>query len=260
MKGDPTKDIPLNENMEFIEVCPACHGVDIPITVVVYEADAPVLFCSVCEDCGQNFLNPRFTDEYTKTYYQGLYRNVGAGGLSSGEMRLQFLRAHLQKDVIKETVPAGTSALEIGSSLGCMLNELEKLDYTCLVGVEPDERYHKYFPANKFTCYTDISEVPKQPFDLIVMSHSLEHLNQPLDFMRSVIENYTHPDTHFFIEVPNIAYEEPLYMPHHPINFDQKTLNGLFERLGCEAVYNSWLTMNDIPGQPFVVGVYKRSG
>ena len=260
MKGDPTKDIPLNENMEFIEVCPACHGVDIPITVVVYEADAPVLFCSVCEDCGQNFLNPRFTDEYTKTYYQGLYRNVGAGGLSSGEMRLQFLRAHLQKDVIKETVPAGTSALEIGSSLGCMLNELEKLDYTCLVGVEPDERYHKYFPANKFTCYTDISEVPKQPFDLIVMSHSLEHLNQPLDFMRSVIENYTHPDTHFFIEVPNIAYEEPLYMPHHPINFDQKTLNGLFERLGCQVVYNSWLTMNDIPGQPFVVGVYKRSG
>ena len=259
MKGDPTKDIPVNEDMEFIEVCPACHGTDIPITVVVYDTGDPVMFCSVCEDCGQNFLNPRLTDEFTNNYYQGTYRNERNGGLSSEDMRRQFLRAHLQKDVIQEMVPAGTSVLEIGSSLGCLLNELHKLGYTDCIGVEPDERYHKYFPANNFTCFSDISQVPKQPFDLIAMSHSLEHLNHPLTFMRSVIENYTHQDTHFFIEVPNINYERPLYLPHHPLNFNQKTLNGLFERLGCEVVYSSWLTMNDIPGQPYVVGVYKRA-
>jgi hypothetical protein len=90
------------------------------------------------------------------------------------------------------------------------------------------------------------------------MSHSLEHLNHPLTYMRYVLDNYTHPGSHIFIEVPNIDIEKPMYLPHHPLNFNADTLNGLFERLGCEVVYDSFHGMNHIMGQANIIGIYKR--
>jgi hypothetical protein len=254
--GDPTLDIPLGEGMEFIEACPCCHGTDIPIAIVTYLGDVPQNFCSVCEDCGQNFLNPRMSEAQTAIYYQGEYRDTVGNDISGDDSIRQFARASYQKIIVKASVRAGNSALEIGSSMGCMLNVLSELGFTDCVGVEPDERYHVVRPANRFTNYTDISKVPQQAFDLIVMSHSLEHINQPLDYMSHLLTHYAHKGTQIFIEVPDTDVSQ-LYRIEHPINFTLDTLNGLFARLGCNLITNVQHGMGYMSKKYYLVGVYE---
>jgi PhoPQ-activated pathogenicity-related protein len=89
------------------------------------------------------------------------------------------------------------------------------------------------------------------------MSHSLEHINTPLDYLRALIDRYTHDQTYFLIEVPNIDVN-PNYWLHHPINFNAHSLNGLFERLGCKQITSFTHGLNIIDPRSYLVGVYQN--
>lgn len=247
-------------DFEQLTQCPICKGKNIPTMYEFNYRGNGTLYCSVCADCHLNFLNPRMTDEQTVKYYSGLYRdtiNQNEDGINPVDLQNQHDRAMVQVNTIKEHLKGLKSNLEIGSSAGYLLDRLHmECDFEYCVGVEPDTRYHRLEPGCNYRMYQDIDEVPKQQFDLITMSHSLEHMNHPLEYMRNIIDNYTHDGSLIMIEVPNTDY----YMCYglaHPMNFNQETLNGLFIRLACMPVGNYVHGLGTVPVRRFLIGLYR---
>jgi SAM-dependent methyltransferase len=253
----PPLDITLEDGMTFVDACPCCRGEDIPVSIVLTRDDQPYLFCSICADCGVNFLNPRMTEERTREYYQSEYRDRVSKGFDETDLARQRDRALVHSSALKKFGVTGSSVLEIGSSAGYLLHVLTATGFTDCQGIEPDKRYQAIEPSRNYPMFNDISDVPAQAFDLIVMSHSLEHINTPLDYLRHLISRYAHDGTHFLIEVPNIDVN-PNYWIHHPINFNPQSLDGLFTRLGCKRVTLFTHGLNIIDPHSYLVGIYQN--
>jgi SAM-dependent methyltransferase len=221
-------------NLETLTTCPICKGSNlIPI-------NARGGMGSQCIDCGQVFINPRMDDASAREFYAGEYSDrIGRyrEGITAEDEERQRYRAEKQLHVMWRHLENVRTMLEIGCSAGYLMDKLNiNFDTNC-VGVEPDERYHKVAPACTFMLYKDIQDAPPYGYDLIVMSHSLEHMNRPLEFIRNLADNYTYEGSRFMIEVPNYAFiPDTLAAPNHPFAFTKATLEGLMARVGYKPV------------------------
>ena len=76
-------------------------------------------------------------------------------------------------------------------------------------------------------------------FDLIWMSHVLEHIVEPIDFLKK-IQNNLKKNSIFFIEVPNCDYQPMLKSSieknPHLFHFTKKSLSKLVESIGYEII------------------------
>jgi hypothetical protein len=225
--------------IEKLAACPLCGGTNIP-TAYEHQYLSTKCYYSICHTCGVIFLNPRMTDEFTDHYYRGTYRNVlypDTGGISPDNMKVEVNRAQLQVEACREFIKDCKTNLEIGCSSGALMAEMDKLGMVC-VGVEPDIRYHE---LHNFKVVDNVDELVGI-VDLITMSHVLEHLNHPLEYVTNLVENYSHKDTLFMVEVPNADYYHGFGMVH-PFSFNVRTLGYLFDKAGCSpvAVFNHGL-------------------
>ena len=244
--------------LEQLDKCPICGHEVIDSAFARQYADF-TLMISFCSNCHTIFNNPRMSDEYTKKYYSGVYRDTIApneNGINPNDLEIQERRAKLQVEIVGQYIEGIKSVLEIGSSAGWLLNELQKMGAEKLTGVEPDVRYHEIEPAAQFDCKLDIDDVEPYPYDLVCMSHSLEHLNHPLEYMQNIIANYTHKGSRIMIEVPNTEYYQCFGLAH-PFNFTPETLNGLFLRAGCRVVQNFTHGMDTRMVYRFLMGLYE---
>lgn len=244
--------------LEQLTACPIC-GCDVIDTAFARQYADFSLMISFCSNCHTIFNNPRMSDEYTKQYYSGVYRDTIApneNGINQNDLQIQERRAKLQVEIIGKYIDGIKSVLEIGSSAGWLLNELYNHGAEKLTGVEPDIRYHEIEPSCNYNVVTDISDVEPYEYDLICMSHSLEHLNHPLEYVKHLIEHYSHKGTLIMVEVPNTEYYQCFGLAH-PFNFTPETLNGLFLRAGCRVVQNFTHGMDTRMVYRFLIGLYE---
>jgi len=215
---------------ETLTICPIC---DSPNLRERWTGDIMV---SVCRDCDQSFVNPRMTDDEATVFYQGEYWNRMSATGNNVRDNINTVRhrerARIQALELHKWFIGLHTMLEIGSATGFLLDQLaQSYDMEC-IGVEPDLRYHQVEPAKRYKLYPKIEDIPPVTFDLIAMSHSLEHLNRPREFMEDLIEHHTHPSTRFMIEVPNLDVIVNTLTNQHPFAFTETTLNNLMARLG----------------------------
>jgi hypothetical protein len=227
-----TTPTPVTLDVEFLTACPVCDCPDIHPALSTKWKDNDITY-GVCADCGQMFLNPRMTDEQTAQYYSGQYRDLteGEGGISDQNLTTQKSRATLQHAVMSPFLPAVSSHLELGCSGGFLLDAFHALDS---LGIEPDVRYHGLPVASKYPVIASITQAVSRPFDLISMSHVLEHFNHPLGVLQFLAGNFTDDNTRFLIEVPNTEWEAVATISH-PLAFNVVTLCRLFGRIGYRA-------------------------
>lgn len=204
------------------------------------------------------FLNPRMSDEETRLYYRGAYRNKvsGAGGILQSDLINQHKRAVIQVGRCAKFLKGITSCLEIGASAGYLMHELATTRAIRCTGIEPDGRYHSIDPARRYPMYHDISDIPQAHYDLFALSHSLEHLNHPLEYLRNLRDNYSNGNALFLIEVPNYAVYVNTLSPHHPFAYSIKTLDRLFERLGYVQIMNTTHNLELNGAHRFLIAIY----
>jgi SAM-dependent methyltransferase len=245
---------PHELRFETLTECPVCGWVDIPTIHRRVHYGIPANHAQ-CASCGQIFLNPRMTDEQTAAYYRGDYRDI-MGGIQDDDLRRQEKRARYQVGAIGSWLDGRKRCLEIGCSAGYLLRALSAHGIEC-EGVEPDERYHEIEPARDHRLYASLDEVTGR-YDLIAMSHVLEHINRPVEYMRRLIDDYTEPGALLMIEVPNIEIMPHFALIHHPVSYTADTLRALFHRLHCESLVMQRHDLGRAGDGMYLLGLFRR--
>ncbi len=142
----------------------------------------------LCRDCGLVYQSPRLSDESLNNFYRGAYRELyqGADEVSPEVTVTQKKRALHLTDFINADLNPGSKVLDIGCSTGALLSTLQVKIGCDVLGIEPGDTYRAYAKEqgiNVFTALEELEKTQTEPFDLIIMAHVLEHIQNPNNFI-----------------------------------------------------------------------------
>lgn len=185
---------------------------------------------SVCQNCNVIFQNPRMSDEELKKFYEeGYYRqliNMTGEEKDNDEM----YRAKFDSKIINENLGDVESHLDIGASRGYFL---DKVGAKLKVGVESDT---KNVTVSGIEVYSQTRKVPQKSFELVSAIHTLEHVSDPVSFLREMIKKVS-KDGHLIIEVPTWkSLGGPLRLPHL-FHFEPDVLKLMCRGLGLKVTH-----------------------
>jgi 2-polyprenyl-3-methyl-5-hydroxy-6-metoxy-1,4-benzoquinol methylase len=210
-------------------------------------AGAPEAAVYQCEDCSLVYLFPIMSESEEIDFYRTEFETYmrGRAGMnwkspeahfrsfqSEGERRLPLIRPHLR---------AEDEVLEIGSSTGYFLDDLRG-QVKSVTGVEPSEAYREYANAAGIRTWASLAELKGRRFDALMLYYVLEHLRDPVDYLRG-LQPYLRSEGRVFIEVPNVddallrLYPIPAFGPFywqkaHYHYFSRGTMQAVLERAG----------------------------
>ena len=215
-----------------ITKCPLCYESDYIIPLIKnFQIDRPSMDWSVCENCGHTFANPMPTQKWLNGYYKKGYRqdthqNEDWENIPARSIQEEVARTIRLLHLLRRSKPKAQKSLEIGSSSGSLMAGTQDLygDDTKVFGVEPNDAYRK-FSQEQFKktpqgenakVYANFSKVPKSPkFDLIIISHVLEHITDPRATLKRM-HNILRKDGTLLLEIPSLfgGRINPMEFPH----------------------------------------------
>ncbi len=197
-----------------------------------------------CLQCGLVQTWPRPTPEEMDAFYSYAYRQVYQAAVTPDA---KYVARYHKVERLSYTAKLiasrinffkGMRVLDIGCAEGTLLSNLKShCKELVLVGVEPSESFAAY--ARKETGCTTYSNLNalilsrEDKFDLVLVNHVLEHVNNPVTFIKSLKE-LTVIGGRIYIDVPDIAHyghAENLHIGHL-FHFSQRTLVAAVEKAG----------------------------
>jgi 2-polyprenyl-3-methyl-5-hydroxy-6-metoxy-1,4-benzoquinol methylase len=173
-------------------------------------------------------------------FYQAEYRRMYQGNENpiSRDFATQTARSQSLVGFIKPEVTTVTRCLDIGCSTGLILQGYRE-KYGCQpVGIEPGEAYRKYAHEQGLTVYASLEELEgagEAGFDLISMSHVLEHLPDPAGYLDHLRTALLAAGGWLLLEVPNL-YAHDSFEVAHLYSFSAHTLTETLRKAGLEPV------------------------
>ncbi len=220
--------------MEIIKNCHLCKHTD--STLFDKREDHGIEINNrICKNCGFVYLSPRMTEEELDQFYKNEYRTLyhGQEEPTPADLNTQQLRAdHLLSFVKMEKLDISRH-LDIGSSSGVLLKTFIE-GYDCEgIGVEPGDSYRAYAEKQGLKNFSSLEKIKKgenKKFDLISMSHVLEHMPDPIAFLSELAELLTE-EGKVLVEVPNL-YGHTSFEISHLSSFSPHTLAEIFKQAG----------------------------
>jgi SAM-dependent methyltransferase len=124
--------------------------------------------------------------------------------------------------------------LDIGCSLGILLQYFQVEYHNQAVGVEPGEAHRDQARKEGLTVYATLDDLEKDGevrFDMISMSHVLEHLPDPVGILTHLREALLTADGRLLLETPNL-YAHDSFEVAHLFAFSPHTLREVLRRSG----------------------------
>lgn len=202
-----------------------------------------------CHRCDLVFLDEEKRDlqkyyasqEYRKVYSPVIGKPARAKDIY--DVYAPVMKSRLER--VKKYLGKNKRILEVGCSAGHFLKTI-KPHVGEMVGLEfnlENATYvRKHLGIDVYTEPIEKTDLPKKHFDVIFCFHTLEHMKDPLQFLKS-IKPYLKEGGMVYIEVPNLdegtlslyhntAYEDFYYREVHLFYFTPKTLMQLFRKAG----------------------------
>jgi 2-polyprenyl-3-methyl-5-hydroxy-6-metoxy-1,4-benzoquinol methylase len=172
-----------------------------------------------CTSCGLVFQSPAPSQEDLDKFYESQYRlqYQGTEGPTAKDLRNQQGRADSLVNFMRGQVHPGSRHLDIGSSAGVLLREFRERLGTSPVGVEPGRAYRDYAEQQGLKVYPSLEELKaagEAPLDVISMSHVVEHLTDPVDYLSHLRKALLAPGGRLLLEVPNLYAHNSLELAH----------------------------------------------
>jgi SAM-dependent methyltransferase len=188
-----------------LDACPACSGAHQPFEE--WMDGEHTLSYRICERCGLVFQSPRMSQSELDAFYAQGYRTLvqGTEDITDKDLRIQVGRGRHLLTFLERANVRPTSHLDIGASSGVLLNQTRERFNASVVGIEPGEAYRRAAIEQGLEYHADIGQLPQEStFDLISMIHVLEHLPDPVSYLKNLRQNYLAADGKLLIEVPNL--------------------------------------------------------
>jgi 2-polyprenyl-3-methyl-5-hydroxy-6-metoxy-1,4-benzoquinol methylase len=190
----------------------------------------------LCRDCGLVFQSPRMTEGESAAFYTKEYRLLqeGSTGPTAQNIKAQQKRVKALVDFARPVIPKVTRHLDIGCSLGILLQYFQTEYHNQAMGVEPGEAHRDQARKEGLTVYAtmdDLEKAREARFDMISMSHVLEHLPDPVGTLTHLREALLTADGRLLLEVPNL-YAHDSFEVAHLIAFSPHTLQEVLRRSG----------------------------
>lgn len=235
---------------KIIPICPVCQNSDYKKIVVADRHNLGFTTC-LCDYCGLVIIAPRPDEKWFMHFYKDLFWPVYVGkSIDLDTLYIEDRIENKSRQIVSilsdyfKTPPH--RCLDIGAGLGGLLSELKKKYPTAILkGVEPSydatlycQKRHGIKIHNCDWTSMDINKLTEQ-YDLITMVHVLEHVLDPLPFIKRAVMNLA-PNGLLYVEVPNILSEkwhgsEFLHIAH-VYYFSEKTLRKLLMQSGLEVI------------------------
>ncbi len=191
-----------------------------------------------CGACGLVYQSPRKSDEALAAFYEQEYRLLyqGSEGPNPKDLVVQRSRAQVILRFARPGLAQVTRHLDIGCSAGLLLKEFQAA-YTCqAIGVEPGNAYRAFAIQQGLQVAESLEMLPtdyRQGIDLVSMAHVLEHLADPVHYLRAVRQEWLNPSGYLLVEVPNL-YAHDSFEVAHLISYSWHTLEQVIQQAGFE--------------------------
>ena len=243
--------------------CPLCgagHDDQKVVTSHVYGDETGERAFFYCENCDVRYQYPRLSAEEEAYFYAAEFESFmsGRAGEKAGWMRVEDHVVANEKTrlrrmkYIDKYLKESSSILEVGCSSGFMLSPLNELGHRC-IGVEPSGLFSDFVKKCGIETYDSIKNIHESKvnyrFDLIMHFFVLEHITDPIFFLKSQL-SLLKPDGKIIFEIPNAA--DPLYSVYnipafekfywsiaHPWYFSESSIEFILKKLGVK--YNIYL-------------------
>jgi SAM-dependent methyltransferase len=174
-------------------------------------------------------------------FYAATYRRIyqASEEPTPKDLWVQSRRAqHLIAVLRSQGVNDVRRALDVGASAGVLLQAFHGA-YGCEVtGVEPGDAYRAYAEKQGLSMFAGLPElVERQPerFDLVSLSHVLEHLPEPVETLQSIRRDLLAADGILLLEVPNF-YAHDSYELAHLACYTPHTLREVVRQAGFDVI------------------------
>lgn len=241
--------------------CPVCAGAYVPGPTVGH------LTYVRCRSCGLVFMEPMpsqrwYDGRYAVQYWEGRSKRDDRSDETFRRLRKEHLRAITYSEATRaEGLPSEGTLLEIGCGTGGAAATLAEALGWSAVGIEPDVASRAI--AMTLGVAVDATNLDGfvasgRTFDLILLSHVLEHVVDPARFLEQVLR-LLGPDGVLLIEVPNGMTNESLHL-FHPYLFTRRALTTLLGRYGLEANVRAHGGAASRMRHHFLLAVARRGG
>jgi hypothetical protein len=194
----------------------------------------------ICQACGLVFQSPRMTEAESAAFYAEEYRLLNEGSIDPTVRNIaaQHARAESLLAFTRPFVEIVSRHLDVGCSLGILLLRFANTFHCQPVGIEPGEAHRTHACNDGLTVYASLEELEKageEHFNLISMSHVLEHLPDPVGYLVHLRETHLDPQGWLLLEVPNL-YAHDSFEVAHLVSYSAHTLSQTLEKAGFEVV------------------------
>ena len=235
------------EDLEYPR-CPLCQGDSLAIVYSnAYFDPHKVVRCNFCHF---NFLSPRPTESQMLKFYQSQSyfadgREAGYANYQKQEVSLRMTFCRLMKNLQKRKLTGG-SLLEVGCGYGYLLMEAGCY-FDLREGTDFSENAVKHASAYADTVYHGgIEKVPsKKHYDLIVSNHVIEHVYDPVSFLKNLAKHLKRGGT-MVISTPDMGsfwrkmmgIRWPSFkIPEHVLYFDKYGLRHVLSKAGLTNIH-----------------------
>lgn len=173
-------------------VCPLCHS---QANKLVVGLESSGLLCEIqgCLDCTNAWTSPApgFVEYDREDFHaQSIASDSKETTKTIADLPCEWQRSiNMQVSLIKRHMKPKAKILEIGCGEGILLSELANSGFT-VKGIEPSLAASSRaiskgldVTASLFPDYT-----PDDQFDLIILSHVLEHIEKPYSFLKEIVQ------------------------------------------------------------------------
>ena len=194
----------------------------------------------LCLNCGLVYQSPRMTEDESAVFYVEEYRLLYEGNTDPTVRNLanQRVRAELLHEFSRSSIGTIRRHLDIGCSIGLLLQHFHETYHCQSVGVEPNEAHRTHAGKQGLAVYATLDELEKHEkdrFDLISMAHVLEHLPDPVGYLAHLREKLLTSDGWLLLEVPNL-YAHDSFEIAHLVSYSPHTLEQVLEKAGFDPV------------------------
>lgn len=193
------------ENVKYIN-CLLCDSDEYEILANKVQFNMPYRTV-ICKNCGFIYLNPAPQKEELDKFYINEYEKYYGVPVSFGQVNF-IERGHEIHDFLIENVKTAERIVEIGSGgggnlfgLGQRYNSLE------LAAFEPggnSKKSLKVSGINVIGEFYDVEPINLKAYDLVIMSHVLEHFHNPKDVLKKVWSE-TSENVNLYIAIPSLS-------------------------------------------------------